>query len=73
MRSRLTLTVENDVRARLDKEAASRGITLSQHVRDLIRRSFGVAPQESGYREGLIQGTAEAKKAIQEAIHGLMG
>lgn len=70
-KAHLSLIVEPEVRQHLDQEAARRGLTLSQVTRDTLRRGLGIPANDSGFREGLLRGIAEAKEAISRAIHAV--
>ena len=65
--------LETPTREALEAEAQRRGLSISQVARDALRRHLGSSPQESGYREGLMQGIGEAKEAIMSAMHKLAG
>ncbi|KKM73830.1 hypothetical protein LCGC14_1406450 [marine sediment metagenome] len=69
----LNTRVEPDLKNVLRRQARERGLTLSEHVRDLLRRASGVAPTEetAGFRRGRFEAHRQTRIALSRAFSGV--
>lgn len=72
MAHRTNIILEDNLYRELSKHAQARGLTVAQTVRDLLRQSLGAAtPQQSGFREGFMNGMREVHTAVGAAFKRL--
>ena len=69
----LNTRVEPDLKSVLLKQARERGMSLSDHVRDLLRRGSGLVDSEesAGFRHGRMAASRQVRGAFSRAFHSV--